>query len=762
MKKRTNPIEKSKTAEISFFQKYKWGLIPLLFAFALYFNTLHHGFVLDDNLIFQDTNITEGIKGIPALLTEKTLPEAGNIKPYRPMTNIIFALDYAMFDKGIKADIASKLHLMNILYYCLALFLTFVLTLKLFKNKIVALAISLVFAAHPIHTEVVANIKSRDEILAYLFGILALITFIKFKETKNTKWLYSSVIIYFIAIVSKENAILFIGLFPFISYYLSEEKKFKWLYLSEIKLFLIPAFLYLFLQKMILGMNLMPKMTDMDNMLVGITNPSENLATRIYIVGLYLYKMCIPHPLLYDYSINYISKKTFFSAEVWLSILAISSLIVVTFKGIVKKNKIAFGLLFMFGMFILTCNFFIAIGATFAERLAFTPSLGFAIALVFLASELNKKLNAKPLLLLALLFPIIGLYSFKTITRNQNWVDNETLFAHDYKEASKSIRVQNNYANNFFLKAKATTDTVEKKKLYIAAIQLFDSVTNQHPDYIEAYIQKGISYLDLKDCEKALKNFEKARELSVYNFLVETNVGIGYINCGKSDQALGVFRALLKNDSSLAPFYMRNIGVAHINTNNLDSAAYYFKRVKDEYPNDTEIDPYINILEQKMKLKLPQATNPVAVQQQTTTKATSQVFDANINKLFNDAYQVYQNGEKAKAKTLITNLLKTAPTHALGYAVLGIIAFDNNEFQKSVECYKKSIALNPNDIRIYFNLGNSYLRINKDAEAIRIFENCIQQAPAYDKPIKALEEYYTNKKNLEKAAIYTEKLKHLK
>ena len=185
MKKETSKEEVLKMDKLSFFQKYSWAFIPMFFAIALYFNTLNHGFVLDDKIIFQSKAITSGLKDLAALFTEKTLPEAENIKPYRPITSLSFAIDYQFFKNDDNLKMASNLHTMNVLYYGIALFFTFVLLLKLFKNKIIALAISLLFAAHPIHTEVVANIKSRDEILAYLFGTLMLILYIKFKESNS-------------------------------------------------------------------------------------------------------------------------------------------------------------------------------------------------------------------------------------------------------------------------------------------------------------------------------------------------------------------------------------------------------------------------------------------------------------------------------------------------------------------------------------------------------------------------------------------------
>ncbi len=42
------------------------------------------------------------------------------------------------------------------------------------KNIPVAFVAALIFAVHPVHTEVVANIKGRDELLAGIFFLLSL------------------------------------------------------------------------------------------------------------------------------------------------------------------------------------------------------------------------------------------------------------------------------------------------------------------------------------------------------------------------------------------------------------------------------------------------------------------------------------------------------------------------------------------------------------------------------------------------------------
>ncbi|WP_298139356.1 tetratricopeptide repeat protein [Flavobacterium sp.] len=752
MKKESSKEEVLKNDKLSFFQKYKWAFIPMFFAIALYFNTLNHGFVLDDNIIFQSKSITSGFKELPTLLTEKTLPEAENIKPYRPVTSLSFAFDYQFFKNDNDQKMASNLHKMNVLYYGLALFFTFILVLKLFKNRITALAISLLFAAHPIHTEVVANIKSRDEILAYLFGTIMLILYIKFKELHLKKYLYYSLAFYFLAILSKESAILLLAILPAIDYFLNSEKGFKMTYFSNLKWFIFPAILYLVLQRIIIGINLMPKMSEIDNMLVGIPNFSENLATRIYIVGLYLYKMLVPHPLFYDYTLNYISKKTFASFEVWISLVAIISLVYLIFKGIIQKNKVAFGLFFMFITFALTCNLFIAIGATFAERFAFTPSLGFVIALVFLLYSLIDKFKMKQVYLLLFIVPILSLYSFKTIARNANWKDNETLFTHDYLQSSKSLKIQNNYGAILYYKAKASTDSIERKKLFLKSIEVLDKVTNTYDTYIEAYIQKGVSYLEIKNCEKALINFEKAKSIAVYNPVVEANLGIGYINCGKPQEAVTIFSKLLNYDKSKESYYLKHIGVAHFNIKNLDSAEYYFSRLKNDYPNDTEVDGYI-----KLVSDYKNGTNSSPTQ----TTSTTQNVDATQNAQFDAAYKLFMNGDKNGAEKALLEFIKSNPSHAMAQAVLGLIADEQQNFPKAIRYYKKSIAINPTDYRIHYNLGNSYLKNKNDAEAIKQFEKCIAIEPKYIKSYKSLELYYKSVNNVQKQNYYTQKIKEL-
>ena len=165
--------------------KYQW--IVFVFACLLYSNTITHDYTQDDAIVIYDNMFTQdGVSGISGLLSNDTfygffkkdgkanLVAGGR---YRPLTPIMFAIEHQIF--GNNSTIG---HLLNILWYaflCMMIYKLLVLMLNpIFENKkgfyIFALMAACLFAAHPLHTEVVANIKGRDEIMSMLGAVLAL------------------------------------------------------------------------------------------------------------------------------------------------------------------------------------------------------------------------------------------------------------------------------------------------------------------------------------------------------------------------------------------------------------------------------------------------------------------------------------------------------------------------------------------------------------------------------------------------------------
>jgi hypothetical protein len=149
---------------------YIWivGVIGLL----LYANTLNFGYTLDDySLILENKSTLKGFGAIKEIFS--TSYRYGYIflsdELYRPISKAIFAIQW-----GLAPNKPFLGHLTNIVFFAFTCMVMYRFLAKNIANTNLALVITLLFAAMPIHTEVVASIKSLDEILALLFGLLAM------------------------------------------------------------------------------------------------------------------------------------------------------------------------------------------------------------------------------------------------------------------------------------------------------------------------------------------------------------------------------------------------------------------------------------------------------------------------------------------------------------------------------------------------------------------------------------------------------------
>lgn len=205
-------LSKVKESTVTKFEK-KLLIIVAIFSFLLYANTIPNGYNLDDELVTINHRLTsQGIKAIPEIFTSPYYKDAaGNQYEYRPVTLATFAIEHQFF-----GDNAHVSHLINTLIYVLLSVVFFLTLLKLFKNfnYVIPLTITLLFVAHPLHTEAVAGIKSRDEILCFLGGILSLFYSLRFAEQGKVKDYLLFVFFFAFGLLSKKSIIPFALVIP--------------------------------------------------------------------------------------------------------------------------------------------------------------------------------------------------------------------------------------------------------------------------------------------------------------------------------------------------------------------------------------------------------------------------------------------------------------------------------------------------------------------------------------------------------------------
>ncbi len=119
---------------------------------------------------------------------------------------------------------AKLRHFNNIWTYALGcMFLYLVFSRYFFRtNQDLAFLAALLFTTHPIHSEAIANVKSRDEIFSLIFISLTFLYTFKFLETKKGKELFWACVMFLLALLSKEYAVMLLFLIPIAVYTFTE------------------------------------------------------------------------------------------------------------------------------------------------------------------------------------------------------------------------------------------------------------------------------------------------------------------------------------------------------------------------------------------------------------------------------------------------------------------------------------------------------------------------------------------------------------
>jgi len=425
-------------------------------AFVLYANTLGHGFVLDDALVTTlNKYVQRGFGGLFDIFTHSyragSSVSTDSEYMYRPISVAMFAVEWA-----IAPNSPGFHHFMNVLLYALTGGLIYGTVRKLLpeQHHLLAAGAAVLFVAHPLHTEVVANIKSRDEILSLFFSLLCLYYYWDFAVGKMQKKLMPALFAFFLALLSKEGAVTMLLILPLALYFLGKNTS-PGLVLRQSVWLLLPFVAWVFLRTAIMGGKLAYSPHINDNQLVAAAF-SEHWATGFSVLGKYLQLLVWPASLSWDYSYYQLPTVGWSDPRAFGSLALHAGLFGYAVWGTLRRQIPAFCVLAYLISLALYSNLFILIGALLGERLAYTASLWFCLGIVFLllkalqlpaatsgSDSITSLLVGKNAKIAA---GIIGLFvvmmALPTIRRNADWKDNFTLFTTDRHHAPNSFRTQ--------------------------------------------------------------------------------------------------------------------------------------------------------------------------------------------------------------------------------------------------------------------------------------------------------------------------------
>jgi hypothetical protein len=308
-----------------------------------------------------------------------------------------------------------------------------------FPDRVLALITTLFFVIHPVHCEVVANIKSMDEILAFLFSILALDNLLDYAAAGSKRKLIFSGCCFAFSLFAKESSVLFAALVPMLLYV-----KTDWSFAKCLRHVLPFGVLTLVFVGVRLSISAVP------DTITGLTTDpyffaslSQKIATVSLVFGKYLLLMVYPGTLIFDYGYNHIPYVSFSNPKALFTLVLNSAILIFAARALIHRQLTGFLLLSYLSGILLLSNLFLNVGPIMAERFVFTPGFFLIVAVLLLLSSFIRKTNTlHPSQPLAILLMICMPFTYIQVTaRNADWRDNATLYKADLQKAPDSFRV---------------------------------------------------------------------------------------------------------------------------------------------------------------------------------------------------------------------------------------------------------------------------------------------------------------------------------
>ncbi|MCX7954911.1 MAG: hypothetical protein N3A01_06945 [Bacteroidales bacterium] len=617
--------------------------IPLivLVTFLYYFNTIFNKYALDDIVVITKNKFTQnGIKGIYDILTndmftgyygKKQDLVSGN--RYRPLPMITFAIEKELFNNNPHIS-----HFFNVLLFAVLNVLLFIVLNNLFEslnqNNVWYLSFpfiaTILFVSHPIHTEAIANIKGRDEILSLLFSLITFHYSLKYTTCQKKKFLFIVFLSFIFAMFSKEISAVFLLLIP-LSLWFFREIEIK----KIIKIFfvlLMPFIIYLTIRAIVLSA---PSEHVGYSSLINNSFLEMNLlqkySTIFYVIALYIKLLFIPYPLTSDYYPYHVPIVEPYHLRFIVSFILICFLFYITLKHFKKKSVYSFSIIFFFVAIFPVSNILFPIGTFMSERFLFIPSIAFCITIGNFYSNylLNKiKNQGIPKILICLLLII---YLIITLKRNEEWHDNFTLFSKDIKTSKNSAWGNLVYGSVLLEKAEEaykSKDSLTAKKYLEQCFPYLYKALKIYPDYLEAYLHLGAAYYyynknydsiiwaytnvvridknydlaywnfeivfkNYNDYNKMIKTYEKLFQYNPHRF--EVNYMLGFLygkyknDLEKSLYYLNRAYRIKNNDKQL----LKDLGVAYGLKAKFDSSLFFFRKSIVADSNDAQ--SYLNM-----------------------------------------------------------------------------------------------------------------------------------------------------------------------
>jgi tetratricopeptide (TPR) repeat protein len=589
-------------------------------AFAVYTNTLGHGFAYDDPRVITDNPAIRDLSDWRRIFTTPSwFMDGTSTIAFRPLTTWTFAANYAL--DGV-APVGY--HLVNVVLHAVVSALVVLVAIAIGAPTALAGIAGALFAVHPIHTEVVANGVGRAELLAAALALLALWLHRMAGRSTHPRTLDTGcVVAYGLALLSKEHTIAFLVLLPLTDLLLDDGRDLR-RFIRELR---APGRATFYAALIVMTLAVLALRTLAVGSVIGGTDAgpvteSYNVAafapaglrmlTALAVQSRAVWLFVYPMALSADYSYPQVTLVTGLGdprALVGLAVAAglIGAVLLAWRRSPVACVWLALALL----PWMVVSNVLFPGGTIFGERLLYLPSAGvcalLAMGVAVVANRLSWRVAgvAVAVLLLA--------WSARTFTRNRVWASDVALAEATVTDAPRSANAHDFLGRIYVDQGRdddALAQFAEAAQLLVAhpawperldilyqtaevhgrrgdvatSTRLYEEILGHAPDYFPAWINLGAMLNQSGDHARALDAADRATAIrpDVPNAYVVR--GYALRGLGRPRDAVSAFAAALERAPGAIEALL-GMGAAAFEAGDFEQAARAFGQLVDTAPS---------------------------------------------------------------------------------------------------------------------------------------------------------------------------------
>ncbi len=677
-------------------------------------------------------------------------------KSYRPLTVLTFRLNYLLHELQ-----PLGYHLVNVILHAGVSLLYHALASSLLP-PVPACVAALLFAVHPVHTEAVTGVVGRAELLASVFFLLVFLQYGKMcRQSGGLRWRGMMLVCLLIAaaMLSKEQGITVIAvcvlqevivaqcLTPrsLLTMAAAASKSGPPVWVKRLIVLMMAGLGLMFLRLRVMGVQL-PVFTKYDNPAAASPSPTRQL-THNYLLSVNWALLLAPTHLCCDWTMNTVPLVVSLADPRNLCTIALYALLGhLAYRALSSPPGrdapvILTGLGLLVFPFVPASNLLFPVGFVVAERILYLPSMGFCLLVAYGCDKLMRRGKVWRHLVITGLLVTSVVHSMKTVTRNQDWIDEFSLFSSGLKVNSGNAKLFNNVGHS-----------LENVAKYEEALEYFQAAVRVQPDDIGAHINIGRSYNHMGKLHQAELAYLQAKSL-----LPKPKKGESY-QARVAPNHLNVFLNLAtlisKNESRLEEadyLYRQAISMrsdytqAYINRGDILIKLNRTKEAQEVYEralafDNTNADIYYNL----GVVLLEQGRHKEAL---AYLNMALELDPDHSQALLNSAMLIQETGNSNLRNTALDRLhrlVTRGKANERVYFNLGMLSMDDKDLAQAETWFRKAIEVKPDFRSALFNLALLLSDSGRPLEASPLLHQLLQHHTHHVKGLILLGDIYIN------------------